>query len=63
MTRAFTIEVLDEAGRWHTAVDEHDNHQRLVRRPIGRRAVAIRLVPRATWGAPLAHLFAWDVIG
>lgn len=63
MTRAFTIEVLDEAGRWHTVIDERDNHQRLVRRPLGRRAVAVRFTPRATWGALLARLFAWDVIG
>ena len=37
------------------------NHQRLVRVPLAGRARAVRLVPEATWGAPEAHVFAFDV--
>ena len=61
MTRAYTVEVQDEAGRWRAVVSELHNHQRLVQSPLGCLATAIRFVPEATWGAPLARLFAWDV--
>ncbi len=63
MTRAYTLTVQDASGTWHTVVSELHNHQRLVRRAVERACTAIRFVPEATWGAPLAHLFAWDVIG
>jgi len=63
MTRAYSIAVEDPSGAWRTIVRQANNHQRLVRHPLRCTCSAIRFVPEATWGAPHAHLFAWDVIG
>ncbi|NLF16129.1 MAG: FAD-dependent oxidoreductase [Lentisphaerae bacterium] len=60
LTRAFTLEALDAAGRWSTVARIDDNHQRLVRVPLQVEAVALRLTPLATWGAPMARLFAFE---
>ena len=46
-----------------TLLSELDNHQRLVRYEVDVVARALQFVPEATWGAPAAHVFAWDVIG
>ena len=63
ITRAYRIEVQDADGQWHTLISELDNHQRLVRYDIDVVARALQFVPEGTWGAPAAHVFAWDVIG
>lgn len=61
MTRAFRIEARQGDGRWETVFRETNNYQRLVRVPLGVRATEVRLVPEHTWGAPDAHLFAFEV--
>ena len=38
-----------------------NNHHRLARLPVAVEAKAVRLILEATWGAPSAHLFAFDV--
>ena len=49
-------------GEWTTVASVTDNRQRLVRVALPDRPVdAVRLTPRATWGAPLVHLFAFDL--
>jgi hypothetical protein len=61
MLKAFRIETLDAQGGWQVAVEVVDNHQRLVRVPLRARTAGVRLTPLATWGAPDAHLFAFEV--
>lgn len=61
VTRAFRIEAQDESESWRVVVREDNNYQRLVRLPIDVVVRALRFFPEATWGAEMAHLFAWDV--
>jgi hypothetical protein len=61
LTRAFRIETLGANGQWRMAARKDDNCQRLVRIPLAVEAKAVRLFPEATWGAPTAHLFAFDI--
>ena len=60
LVRAFRIDRLDADGAWKPEAEVTDNHQRLVRVPLNGRARCLRLVPLATWGAPDAHVFAFD---
>ena len=60
LVRAFRIDRLDADGTWKPEAEVTDNHQRLVRVPLNCRARGIRLVPLSTWGAPDAHVFAFD---
>ena len=61
LVRAFRLQALDVHGHWRTVADVTDNYQRLVWLPVEVAASAVRLVLDETWGAPLAHVFAWDV--
>jgi len=61
LTRAFRLEALDGQGQARGLAEVTDNHQRLVRVPLDTACSGLRLVPLATWGAPLARLFAFDV--
>ncbi|HHX38503.1 MAG TPA: FAD-dependent oxidoreductase [Armatimonadetes bacterium] len=61
LVRTFRIEVRNESGEWTLATRVEESHQRLVRVPVNVTTSAIRFIPEATWGAPQAHLFAWDV--
>lgn len=50
-------------GQWKTIATASENFHRLVR--INHETITtnkIRLVADKTWGAPKAHVFAWDVI-
>ncbi len=61
LVREFTVEVR-AAGRWDTIAEVVDNRQRYVRVDLPDTPMeAVRLTPRATWGAPLVHLFALDL--
>ena len=60
LVRAFRIDRLDADGAWKPEAEVTDNHQRLVRVPLNCRARGLRLVPLSTWGAPDAHVFAFD---
>jgi len=61
VTRSLRIEALGEDDAWRTVARVDDNWQRLVRIPLDVTTRAVRLVPESTWGAPKAHLFAFDV--
>ncbi len=61
MTRAFRLEALDAAGEWYVLAREDNNYQRFVTIEVDAKTTAIRFIPEATWGAPEAHLFAYDV--
>jgi hypothetical protein len=63
ITRAYRVDVQGADGQWRTLLSELDNHQRLVRYEVDVVARALQFVPEGTWGAPAAHVFAWDVIG
>lgn len=60
MIRAFRIEAWRDDG-WDTVARYEDNHQRLVQVDLHVDTAAVRFVPEATWGAPDAHLFAFEV--
>jgi hypothetical protein len=60
MVKAFRLEA-EVNGAWQTAARVENNYQRLVRVPLSVTATAIRFVPEATWGAPEATVFAFDV--
>ncbi len=60
LVRAFRIDRLDADGEWRREAEVTDNHQRFVRVPLNCRAQGLRLVPLSTWGAPDAHVFAFD---
>ena len=60
LVRSFRIDRLDADGAWRREAEVADNHQRLVRVPLNCRARGLRLVPLSTWGAPDAHVFAFD---
>jgi hypothetical protein len=61
MVRAFRIEALGDDGTWQVIVREESNYQRLVHLNVDVETEAVRFIPEATWGAPDAHVFAWDV--
>lgn len=61
LVRSFRIEARGPDGSWRTVARIEDNHQRLVRVKLRAETTAVRLMPEATWGADLAHIFAWDV--
>ena len=69
--KSFRVETQGADGKWTTAFETADNHQRLVRGAIGRECLGIRLVPLATWGSELkentygsstAHIFAFEPV-
>ncbi|MBQ9727583.1 MAG: FAD-dependent oxidoreductase [Kiritimatiellae bacterium] len=60
LVRSFRIDRLDADGAWRPEAEVADNHRRLVRVPLNCRPRGLRLVPLATWGAPDAHVFAFD---
>lgn len=60
LVRSFRIDRLDADGEWRREAEVADNHQRLVRVPLNCRARGLRLVPLSTWGAPDAHVFAFE---
>lgn len=61
LVKAFRLEIRNGDGAWQTVHEETNNFQRLVRIPIGAPAEAVRLIPTATWDAPAAHIFAFDI--
>ena len=48
-------------GQWRTLARVTDNHQRLVRVPVGRAVSGVRFVLDATWGAEESRVFAFSV--
>ena len=69
--KSFRVETQGADGKWTTAFETADNHQRLVRGAIGRECLGIRLIPLSTWGSDLkentygsstAHIFAFEPV-
>ncbi len=51
-----------EAGEWKTVATVKDNYRRLVKLDFDAvETDAVRIVVDKTWGAPKAHIFAFDV--
>lgn len=61
LLKDFRIEAEDPKGRWQPLAKVEGNHQRLVRLPLEATARRLRIVPEATWGAPLARIFSVDL--
>jgi hypothetical protein len=61
LVKRFRLEVQEAGGTWRVVHEADNNYQRLVRVPVTARATAVRLTPLETWGAPEAHVFAFDV--
>lgn len=62
LIRNYRVDALDSDGTWLAVAHETDNHQRLVRLPLGVRTRALRVIPEATWGAEAARIFSIDVL-
>jgi len=61
LVKDLRLDVDEGTGSWRTAARIEANHQRLLWVPVGARARGLRLVPLATWGEPVARVFALDV--
>lgn len=62
LIKEFSLEVLEKEGsEWKEVAYFEDNYKRLVKIPVNRKAIAIRLVPEASWGCEKAHIFSFDV--
>ena len=61
LLRAFRIEGVRPDGANETLYESQDNHRRLISVPVDGVYAAVRLVPLATWGDPLARIFSFDV--
>lgn len=61
LLRAFRIEGVRPDGTNETLYESQDNHRRLISVPVDGVYAAVRLVPLATWGDPLARIFSFDV--
>ena len=70
MVKSYRIEALNEEGRWETVYEDHENHQRFIRKPLDVTTTAIRFVPLSTYaseamsetyGSGTAHIFAFEV--
>lgn len=61
LLRAFRIEGVRPDGTVETLYESQDNHRRLISVPVDGVYAAVRLIPLATWGDPLARIFSFDV--
>lgn len=60
LVRSFAVCALTDDG-WQSVAEVENNYQRLCRLQLDVRATRLRVIPRSTWGAERAHLFAVDV--
>jgi hypothetical protein len=60
MPRAFRLEGL-AGGKWRTIHQEDENHQRLVRVPVGEELEGIRFALDETWGSDESRVYAFYV--
>ena len=63
LVKEFSIKVQKkkDSDEWKEITYVEDNFQRLVRIPIDEKVTAVRLIPEASWGSEMAHIFAFDV--
>lgn len=62
LIRNYRVEAQASDGTWRAVAHETDNHQRLVRLPLGVRTRSLRIIPEETWGAEAARIFSIDVL-
>lgn len=60
LVKEFEIHALTDDG-WQCVQRVEENYQRLCRMDLNLATQALRIVPKSTWGAPKAHLFAVDL--
>jgi hypothetical protein len=61
LVKAFKVETDTGDGSWKTLAEVSDNHQRLVRIPLGIVARRLRFTATGTWGASEVRVFAMDI--
>ena len=62
MAKSFRLEAR-VGGKWQTVYTDEENYLRLRKVTFGKvKADALRLVVTSTWGAPHAHIFAFDAL-
>jgi len=70
LIKHYRIDLQNEAGQWETALEVTDNHQRFIKHPLNKTALAVRFVPLSTYhsetktedyGSSTAHLFNFEV--
>jgi hypothetical protein len=62
MAKDFKVEAR-VGGKWQTVYTDKDNYLRLRKVSFDKvKADALRLVVTSTWGAPYAHVFAFDAL-
>lgn len=63
LVKEFTLKVQKKKGsnEWKEIVSVEDNFQRLVRIPVNEKVTAVRLIPEASWGSKMAHIFSFDL--
>lgn len=61
LLRSFRIEGVRPDGTAETLYESQVNHRRLISVPVDGVYAAVRLVPLAIWGDPLARIFSFDV--
>ncbi|HEY3328751.1 MAG TPA: FAD-dependent oxidoreductase [Capsulimonadaceae bacterium] len=60
LVKAYRLEAIDGTGKWTTAHHETNNYQRLANVPLTVNTTGLRLVVESTWGAPEAHIYAFE---
>ena len=61
MTKAYELEGVKPDGERVTLYKTENNYHRLNRIPLEGEYIAVRLIPKETWGAEKVHLFAFEV--
>jgi len=62
MLKTFEIECLDKDNKLVYSTKIENNHQRLVKIPINKKAKALRLVPLESWGCGEARVFSYEIL-
>ncbi len=70
MLKEFSVEVINDDGKWEEVYYTDLNHHRMITGNINRDTTAIRLIPKntyfsellwTTYGSAQAHIFAFDI--
>lgn len=61
LVRGYLVQWRRENGEWATAIEESNNHQRLLQLPVEFRTDAVRFVPKATWGSDTVRVYSMEV--
>ena len=70
MLKEFSVEIVNDDGKWEEVYYTDSNHQRMITGNINRDTTAIRLIPKntyfseslwTTYGSAQVHIFAFDI--